>query len=342
MASGIANVDPATAPGTAPDAGSVVHPDRTAPGSLTTVKAAVEALRPYQWVKNLLLFLPLILAHEWRDVGKIGHVVLGFIAFSLAASSAYVLNDLHDLDADRHHPKKRNRPFASGRLSGRAGAVLAMAALLAAFAVSVSLLLPKFSAMLGLYVILTLAYSFFLKQRLLVDVFLLAGLYTHRVLAGGTAIDVTVTPWLLAFCIFFFLSLAYAKRYAELRRVQNEVAAGGAAAAVTTVRGRAYQVEDMEVVATVGPTSGYMAVLVLALYVNSSTAISLYRQPFLLWLVCPLLLYWQTRVWFLARRGSMSEDPLMFALKDRMSLAIAGLTGLLVVLATVWPSWLSF
>jgi 4-hydroxybenzoate polyprenyltransferase len=160
-------------------------------------------------------------------------------------------------------------------------------------------------------------------------VFVLAGLYTLRVLAGGAAVPVEVTPWLLAFCIFFFLSLAFAKRYAELRRVQGS--------SETQVRGRAYQVEDIEVIANVGPTSGYMAVLVLALYVNSSTASQLYARPFLLWLVCPLILYWVTRVWFLARRGVLTEDPLLFSLKDRTSLLVVAATAVLVVLAAGGP-----
>ena len=334
MASSIANADPAAAPA---ERAAELHAATARRGEgVASLVAAAQALRPYQWAKNLLLFLPLVLAHQWRDLDKVGQVLLAFVAFSLAASSAYVLNDLHDLDADRHHPKKRNRPFASGRLSGRTGALMAMAALLVAFGLSVPLLPPKFTAMLGLYVVLTLAYSFYLKQRLLIDVFLLAGLYTHRVLAGGAAISVTVTPWLLAFCIFFFLSLAFAKRYAELRRVQ--VSEGGTG--TTQVRGRAYQVEDMEVVATVGPTSGYMAVLVFALYVNSEMAMKLYSRPFLLWLVCPLLLYWQTRVWFVARRGGLSEDPLLYAMKDKISLMVAGLTALLVLMATGWPRWI--
>ena len=295
-------------------------------GVVVMLRACWSALRPYQWVKNLLLFLPLVMAHQWGEGEKLRDVLLAFAAFSMAASSAYVLNDLRDVEADRHHPVKRNRPFASGRLSRGAGALMSLGAVLLAFGVSAPLLPPMFTAMLGLYVVLTLAYSFYLKQRLLVDVFVLAGLYTHRVLAGGAAISIPVTPWLLAFCIFFFLSLAFAKRYAELRRVQG--------AAGKQVHGRAYQLEDIEVIANVGPTSGYMAVLVLALYVNSSTASELYDWPFLLWLVCPLILYWVTRVWFLARRGVLSEDPLLFSLKDRTSLLVVATMAVLIVLAT--------
>jgi 4-hydroxybenzoate polyprenyltransferase len=287
----------------------------------------VRVMRPYQWVKNLLLALPLAMSLE-VDATRAWHVALAFVVFCLCASSAYVLNDLRDAEHDRQHPVKRHRPLAAGRVSRGAAFALAFILMALAFGLSLPYLPAKFSAMAGTYVVVTLSYSFLLKQRLLVDVFVLAGLYTLRVLAGGAAVPVEVTPWLLAFCIFFFLSLAFAKRYAELRRVQGDG---------TQIRGRAYQVEDIEVIANVGPTSGYMAVLVLALYVNSSTANRLYAHPFLLWLVCPLILYWVTRVWFLARRGVLSEDPLLFSMKDRTSLLVVAVTAVLVVLAAGGP-----
>jgi 4-hydroxybenzoate polyprenyltransferase len=309
----------AAAPDAAPDA----------PASRGSLVPLVRVMRPYQWVKNFLLAVPLLMSHQWQDPRKLLHVALAFVAFSLCASSAYVLNDLKDVEDDRHHPLKRHRPFASGQLSRGAGLVLSAALLLLAFGLSVPLLSPKFTGMLGAYVVITLAYSLWLKQKLLVDVFVLAGLYTLRVLAGGAAIGINVTPWLLAFCIFFFLSLAFAKRYAELRRVQESDD--------KTVRGRAYQVEDLGILETVGPTSGYMAVLVLALYVNSDMAIQQYRWPFLLWFACPIILYWVTRVWFLAKRRSLTEDPLLFALKDRMSLVVAASIVALVVIAWGWP-----
>lgn len=298
--------------------------DANAPARLSFAPV-VQALRPYQWVKNLLLGLPLLLSHRWEQPGHIRNVLLAMVAFSLCASSAYVLNDLRDAEDDRHHPLKRHRPFASGRLSRGAGVILSLALLALGFGLSAPLLPVKFTVMLGVYVVATLAYSFWLKQKLLVDVFVLAGLYTLRVLAGGAAIWIDVTPWLLAFCIFFFLSLAFAKRYAELRRVQES--------AGTHARGRGYQVEDLGVLEIVGPTSGYMAVLVLALYVNSEPAIQQYRWPSLLWLACPLILYWVTRVWFLARRRVLTEDPLLFALKDRTSLCVAGSVVALIIVA---------
>ena len=299
--------------------GAAAAPVRPAFGSL------VKALRPYQWVKNLLLCLPLLMSHQWQDTSKLLNVALAIVAFSLCASSAYVLNDLRDAEDDRHHPLKRHRPFASGALSRRFGYVLSGMLLLLGFALAAPLLPQPFTLLLASYVAVTLAYSFWLKQKLLVDVFVLAGLYTLRVLAGGAAIWIVVTPWLLAFCIFFFLSLAFAKRYAELRRIQES--------AGTHARGRGYQVEDLGVIEIVGPTSGYMAVMVLALYVNSEMAFKQYRWPWLLWFACPLILYWVTRVWFLARRRVLTEDPLLFALKDRTSLFVAASVVALVVVA---------
>src|SRR5688572_23031260 len=284
------------------------------------------ALRPYQWAKNLLMFVPILMAHQARDTARLTNVVIGFVAFCLCASAAYVLNDLWDREHDRHHPVKRTRPFASGRLSTATG--LLTAAVLLAVGLGVSLLrLPRgFAAMLALYVLLTTLYSFWLKRRLLVDVFVLAGLYTLRVLAGGQAAEVPVSKWLLAFCIFFFLSLAFAKRFTELLRVRDESG--------DRIPGRAYRVEDLDVMNAVGPASGYLAVLVLALYVNQSEeAVKLYRMPGLLWLLYPVMLYWITRVWFLARRQTLTEDPMLFAMKDRVSLLTVGLIALLLVFA---------
>jgi 4-hydroxybenzoate polyprenyltransferase len=298
--------------------GAARAPARPAAGAL------VKALRPYQWVKNLLVGVPLLMSHQWQDAGKLLNVGLAVVAFCLCASAGYVLNDIRDAEDDRHHPLKRARPFAAGALWVGYGWALAGVLLILGFGISTPLLPGAFTALLGGYVVATLAYSWWLKQKLLVDVFVLAGLYTLRVLAGGAAISIVVTPWLLAFCIFFFLSLAFAKRYAELRRIQES--------AGTHARGRGYQVEDLGVIEIVGPTSGYMAVMVLALYVNSDMALQQYRWPWLLWFACPLILYWVTRVWFLARRRVLTEDPLLFALKDRTSLFVAAsIVGLVVV-----------
>jgi 4-hydroxybenzoate polyprenyltransferase len=289
----------------------------------------VRAIRPYQWVKNLLLFVPILMSHKLSDHARVTHAMLGFVAFCLCASASYVLNDLWDREHDRHHPVKRQRPFAAGRLSSGIGVVMILALFAAGVAVAMLLVKsPTFTSMLLLYAVITTVYSFWLKSRLLLDVFFLAGLYTLRVLAGGAAANVEVSQWLLAFCIFFFLSLAFAKRYAELLRVQGEGAG-------TQLRGRAYRVEDLEIMSSVGPASGYLSVLVLALYVNQSTLVpALYRAPWMLWLLCPVMLYWITRVWFHARRRSLTEDPILFAMKDRVSIMTVVVIGLILLLAT--------
>lgn len=306
--------------------------------------AVAHALRPWQWAKNLLLFVPLALSHKVTDGWRVAGTVLGFACFCLCASAGYIVNDLRDREADRHHPTKQRRPFASGALTAKAGA--AVVAVLVAVAVALiatgllvrvhvsaagttaSLLSPQFAYMLAVYLLLAWAYSAWVKRRLLLDVFVLVGLYTLRVLAGGAAARVPVTPWMLAFCIFFFLSLAFAKRYAELLRVQDEEG--------TDVRGRAYRVEDLQIIQSVGPASGYLAVLVLALYISGAQeAVRLYREPAALWLVCPVLLYWITRLWFAAGRRALDEDPVLYALRSRTSLA-----ALAVVAALVLVAWL--
>jgi 4-hydroxybenzoate polyprenyltransferase len=292
------------------------------------LRDVVRALRPYQWVKNLLLFVPIIMAHDLRDTPRLTHVLFGFLAFCLCASASYVLNDLWDREHDRHHPVKRHRPFAAGRLSTTTGVAMIVSLFAAGLALCVVMPL-KFTLMLLLYVVITTLYSFWLKKKLLLDVFFLAGLYTHRVLAGGQAAEVEVSKWLLAFCIFFFLSLAFAKRYAELLRLQDEESG-------RQIRGRAYRIEDLEIMSSVGPASGYLSVLVLALYVNQSDlVVKLYRSPSVLWLLCPVMLYWITRVWFLARRRKLTEDPILFAIKDRVSVLAVAVIMLLLVVASV-------
>ena len=295
----------------------------------TPLRDMFRAIRPYQWAKNLLVFVPLVMSHQLGNEARLTNVLLAFAAFCLCASASYVVNDLWDREHDRHHPVKRNRPFTAGRLSATTGAILALALYAAGLALSVLLLPRGFTAMLALYVLLTTLYSFWLKRKLLLDVFFLAGLYTHRVLAGGPAAAVEGRKWLLAFCIFFFLSLAFVKRYAELLRVQDQKSGD-------EVPGRAYRLEDLEIMSAVGPASGYLSVLVLALYVNQSPeAAKLYESPSLLWLLCPVMLYWITRIWFIARRQKLSEDPILFAMTDRVSLLTVGVVMLLLVLATV-------
>ena len=285
------------------------------------------ALRPQQWIKNSLLFVPLALAHRGLDAERLLAVCIGFVAFCLAASAGYVVNDLLDRDADRRHPQKRLRPFASGALSPRQGVVLC--ALLVAAACALALRIgPAFAGMLGLYLALTAAYSLYFKQKLFLDVLLLAGLYTHRVLSGAVAAQVLVSPWLLGFSLFFFLSLAFAKRYCELRRV-------GLADPGAALPRRDYRPEDLGLIQTLGSVSGYLSVLVLSLYITSSDVVKLYNTPQLLWLVCPVLLYWLSRIWFLAGRGELPDDPVLFAASDPQSYVAGALIAISGCLAAL-------
>ena len=288
-------------------------------------KPALAALRPHQWVKNLLVLLPLFLAHQWSDPGKLALAILGLAAFSAAASSIYIVNDLLDIEADRRHPTKRRRPFAAGELSIPAGLCLAASAAAAAFALALAYLPPSLTAWLTIYLATTSAYSLWLKKQVVLDVIVLAGLYTLRIAAGASAVSVPVSPWLLAFAMFFFLSLALGKRYTELRR--------GGGAADATLPGRGYCADDAQLLEQIGPTSGYLAVLVFCLYIESNVVDQLYRRRELLWLVCPLLLYWLTRFWLLARRRQIHYDPVAFALKDPTSLAVIAATAATVLLA---------
>jgi 4-hydroxybenzoate polyprenyltransferase len=269
----------------------------------------VRALRTYQWAKNILLFLPMITGHRF-ELETIAATLLGFLCFCFAASGAYVINDLLDLPADRNHPRKSRRPFAAGKIPITHGILLA--ALLMSGAFLVSLLLPwRFVGILSIYVACTLGYSLLLKRKALVDVIMLGGLYTLRVYGGLAAIDTHQTQWLLMFCLFLFLSLAIVKRCSEL--VTNRIAGK------TGGMGRGYRVEDLNVLLPLGAAAGYGAVFVVTLYLSSPEVVALYAHPNRLWLACPLLLYWISRVLVLANRGEMHDDPIIFAMTDRIS-----------------------
>ncbi len=291
------------------------------------LRPLVRALRPHQWVKNLLIFVPLILSHHVTDLGGITTAILAFISFSACASCAYLLNDLLDLEADRAHPKKHLRPLASGELSLSWAAALIPALIAIAFGVSWLFLPPLFLAVLACYLGANLCYSGWLKRKPMIDVLILANLYTLRVLAGGVATDVPVSEWLLAFSTFFFLSLAFVKRYSELIRLASEQQPKAA--------GRGYAVSDLSLLETMGPCSGYLSVLVLALYINSEQVKSLYSHSNLLWILCALLLYWISRLWFWAKRGELLEDPVVFAITDRNSLIVAAI-GAATLAAAAW------
>ena len=288
--------------------------------------ALVRAMRPHQWVKNLLVFVPILLDHRLTQVEVLTRGALAFAAFCLAASGAYVLNDILDLEADRSHTTKRHRPFASGALSLRTGYLLAPLLIATSLVVAAGLEAPGFLALLLLYIGLTTAYSAYLKRIVVLDVLLLAGLYTLRVLAGITGSGVRFSTWFLAFSTFLFLSLAFLKRHGELstQAVNPESAA----------RRRGYLPQDMEWLRTMGAASAYLAVLVLALYLNSDEVVKLYTKPAVLFLICPLLLYWTSRMWLFAHRGRINEDPIVAAAQDPSSY-IVGVLVLLVLYAAL-------
>ena len=277
-------------------------------------------MRPHQWAKNLLVFVPALAAHE---TGSLLPALAAFLAFSLTASSVYIINDILDLQSDRMHPRKRSRPFASGALALRDGLVGATLLVVSAILLAVFFAPPLFLGVLALYYVTTFAYSLDLKRRIIIDVIVLAGLYTVRIVGGGAATGVPLSFWLLGFSMFLFLSLAAVKRQAEL----VDLARSGK----SRTAGRGYETGDLPIVQTMAISAGYAAVLVFALYLESDTTDALYRRPDLLWLVCPLLIYWISRIVMTTHRGHMTDDPLVYAATDRIS-QVTLLTGAAILI----------
>ncbi len=307
----------------------VVNPDKaarnwhaTAPAGTqlfeskqATFKTYLKAIRIHQWLKNTLLFVPLVLDHRVFEAASLGNAFLGFLAFGLTASSVYLLNDLIDLPLDRKHPKKRNRPLAAGTVPIQHGVIMMVAFLIIAFAIS--LLMPIwFTFVLAIYYATTLTYSLFLKSMLLIDIMTLAGLYTVRIIAGGAATNTDISSWLLAFSVFFFFSLALVKRFVELTDQDEN--------ADRSTTGRGYRKVDLETIGQSGVASAFASVLVLALYIDSVEVQSLYAYPRMIWLLCPLVLYIIVRIWILARRGEMDDDPVVFIMSDWRSQIMVG------------------
>jgi 4-hydroxybenzoate polyprenyltransferase len=289
-----------------------------------TLVSWIKAVRLHQWAKNALIFLPALCAHKIFQ----GHVLfasmVAFFSFSLCASSIYLVNDLLDLPSDRRHARKRHRQFAAGIVSARGGILASL--LLLAISLGLAFLAgERFAAVLCSYYVLTWAYSLRLKRAALVDVMTLASLYTVRIIAGAAATQIALSFWLLAFSIFVFLSLAIVKRYTEI----SEAAALGN----VSVHGRGYSTQDLPLLLNLGVAAGYCTVVVMALYINSMDALLLYHRTKPLWLVCPLLLYWISRIWMLTARGEMPDDPVVFALRDRISLCVLALVALIVIIS---------
>ena len=299
-------------------------------------KSWLRAVRLHQWAKNTLIFVPLLLAHAWK-LGTIAAAMIAFLSFGMCASATYIINDLLDIETDRRHPRKRRRPFAAGDLSAIAGVGVVVLLLAAAFSLAFALphivaKLPggiwldrpyKFLIWLSLYTVTTLSYSLYLKRQLLLDVFVLSGLYTLRILAGSAATGLAVTAWLAGFSVFFFLSLAFVKRFSELEGLRER--------GTEVSNGRGYLIGDLEQLRALGTGSAFAAVVVMTLYINDPRNSALYHHASRLWLVVPVLLLWLSQVWMLASRGEMHDDPVVYALTDRRSL----LLGMLMA-AVIW------
>jgi 4-hydroxybenzoate polyprenyltransferase/phosphoserine phosphatase len=301
--------------------------------------AWLKAVRLHQWAKNALIFLPLLLAHAWHGASAVASVigaVVAFFAFGLCASATYIVNDLLDIEADRRHHSKRRRPFAAGNLSAISG--VGVVVLFLAVSAILALLLPRLVALAGpsavpphafftwlcIYAVTTTAYSFALKRIVLVDVLVLSGLYTVRIYAGAAAAGVPVSLWLGGFSIFFFLSLAFIKRFAELESLHKR--------GLVPTNGRGYLLDDIEQLRAFGTAAGYASVIVLLLYIKELDT-HLYLHPSRLWLLLPVLLLWISQLWLLASRGELNEDPVVYAITDKRSLALGLLVAAVVLSA---------
>ncbi len=283
-----------------------------------------KAIRVHQWLKNSLLFVPAILSSEQVSLGDFPALVIAFLSFSLCSSSVYLLNDLLDIEADRKHRSKFARPIAAGLISPPKAIIAAGLFIILAFALS--LVLPwQFTAALGTYLATTSAYSLYLKRLLLIDIITLAGLFAIRVLAGAEAIASPISTWLLAFCMFFFLSLAMVKRFVELNQQMAGVGRKDT--------GRGYQLADLETLAQGGIASGFASVVVLALFIDSPQMVENYPHPEMIWLVCPLVLYLVVRIWILARREEMNDDPVVFLMIDWRSQLMIGAGAAIMIVA---------
>jgi 4-hydroxybenzoate polyprenyltransferase len=291
---------------------------------VSNIREWLKALRLRHWSKNLLVFLPGLLAHRILQPAILTESLLAFSAFCLCASSVYLTNDLIDLEFDRRHPTKRHRPLASAQLTPRAGAVAAVVLLLAAASLAATLG-SRFMITLATYYALTWLYSLAIRRMVVVDVMALAGLYAARIVAGGAATSIPLSSWFLAFAFFMFLSLAMVKRFSEINEAIR--------ASAPLLHGRAYGASDLPLLLAVGAGSGLGSVLVMAIYINSSDAAALYSHREVLWAVCLLLLYWIVRIWLLTTRGEMSEDPVAFSTSDPTSFWVLGLTAAAVLLA---------
>jgi 4-hydroxybenzoate polyprenyltransferase len=302
-----------------------LKPEHTFTDHTSPLRTFIKAIRVHQWAKNTLIFVPPLLAHSVRSNVMLS-ALLAFICFSLCASGTYIINDLLDIEADRQHPRKRKRAFASGNLSAASGMAISAVFLAASLTGAVLLLPHSFVGWLLLYLVTTLAYSLVLKRIVILDVVVLSALYTLRMLAGAAATDTYISPWLAAFAVFMFLSLAMVKRFSELQNVRS--------AGTQLSNGRGYLLNDIEQVRSFGTSSAFAAIVIFSVYIGQPEVHSLYHHHNRMWLMTPLMILWLCRVWLLASRGELDEDPVVFALTDRMSL-LMGAAAVAIALASM-------
>ena len=285
-------------------------------------------LRVHQWAKNVLIFVPLVAAHEFTDARAIARAGVAFVAFSLLASCVYIVNDIQDIEHDRLHPTKRHRPFASGAIPVRTGKMVVpvLAVIAAGLAINLGW---HFSLWLLVYLVTTTLYTFGLKRLVLIDAIVLAVLYTIRVYAGGAATSTPLSYWFIAFSIFLFMSLAFVKRYAELITGDEDDESD------TTLAGRGYRTTDAPLIQILGVAAGFAAALVFAMYINSQNSLALYREPDILWATLPISTYWVSYMWLRAHRGEMHDDPVIFALRDPASWLTVLAFGAVLTIATI-------
>lgn len=280
-------------------------------------------IRVHQAIKNLLIFLPLLLAHELQDIGAWADTVVAFLSFTLLSYGSYIWNDLHDLETDRAHPTKRFRPLASGAIQIPSALAVSFLLVFGGIALSATVNIGLTVTLLT-YLIVTVSYSGFIKSIAVADVIVLAGLYTLRIIAGAAAISAPLSIWVMLTSIFMFFSLALMKRHSEFVKYESE-----------TLAGRGYRLSDRFAILSTGISSSLVAVLVVGLYIDSAAVSKLYTAPELLWAVLPLLLFWSTRLWFLTERGEMNDDPIAFTITDRVSQIVVLLLALIVVAASM-------
>jgi 4-hydroxybenzoate polyprenyltransferase len=291
---------------------SIKAPTQIIKSKKQPLKTFFKAIRIHQWVKNFLIFVPLVASHKINDLQFVSDGILAFIFFSLCASHVYLFNDVLDVKNDRSHKVKKFRAVAAGLIPSHIAVIISIALLVFSLVGAFSFLPFRFGLSVLFYYALTLSYSVLLKRIAMLDIVTLASLYTMRIIAGSYAFDLGITFWMLAFSMFIFLSLSLVKRYAELYQQRS-------VGKTEKAKGRGYYPGDLEIIASLGASSGYLSVMVLALYIQDSATAALYSHPKFIWFACPILLYWISRVWILTHRGEMNEDPVVFAIKDKVS-----------------------